>query len=163
MQLLSRILGTGVEASHLTIGQVSLRAFIIFFATLVIVRFADKRFFAKKTAFDLILGFILASMMARAINGSEQLVPTIVAGMLLALLHRFLGMLACRWPGIGEWIKGSSQTLIREGEVDHRTLRKHHFGEDDLLEELRLNGVERPEEVKLARLERSGEISVVKK
>src|SRR4029434_10811392 len=139
MQELADIFGVGVEASRLTIGQVALRAIVIFFATLFIVRIADKRFFAKKTAFDVILGFILASMMARAINGSEQLVPTIVAGLLLALLHRFLGYMACRWSNLGDWIKGSSQTVITDGSVDREALRRHHLGEDDLLEELRLN------------------------
>ena len=33
------------------------------------VRLGDKRFLSKKTAFDAILGFILASMLARAVNG----------------------------------------------------------------------------------------------
>ena len=155
--------GVGADAQQLTALQVLLRAVLIFFATLCIVRIADKRFFAKKTAFDFILGFILASMMARAINGSEQLGPTIVAGFALALLHRGLGWLACRWPQIGGWIKGHSQTLIEDGRVDRDALRKHHMGEDDLLEELRLNGVETPTEAKLARLERTGEISVIER
>lgn len=139
-----------------------LRAVIVFFATLCIVRFADKRFFAKKTAFDLILGFILASMMARAINGSEQLGPTIAAGFLLALLHRTLAWMACQWPKFGGLIKGSSQTIIERGIVKTAALQKHHIADDDLLEELRLNGVERPEEAKIAKLERSGEVSVIK-
>jgi uncharacterized membrane protein YcaP (DUF421 family) len=155
--------GVGVEAQHLTILQVVLRAVLVFFAALCIVRIADKRFFAKKTAFDLILGFVLASMLARAINGSEQLAPTIAAGFVLALLHRFLGALACRWPRLCGWIKGHSQTLIKEGRTDREMLRAHHIGEDDLLEELRLNGVEKPEQARLARLERSGEISVIRK
>ena len=155
--------GVGVEAQHLTITQVVLRAVLIFFAALCIVRVANKRFFAKKTAFDIILGLVLASMLARAINGSEQLGPTIVAGFALALLHRFLGWLACKWPALAGVIKGHSETLITDGEIDRETLRKHNIGDDDLLEELRLNGVEKPEQARLARLERSGEVSVIPK
>jgi len=162
MRELSDLFGLGLEAQRLSLGQVSARAVVVFFSALFIVRLADKRFFAKKTAFDVILGFMLASMLARTINGSEQLVPTIVAGLLLALLHRLLGMLACRWPRFGDWIKGSSQTVITNGQIDHAALRRHHIGEDDLGEELRLNGVDSVEKVKLARLERSGEVSVVK-
>jgi uncharacterized membrane protein YcaP (DUF421 family) len=155
--------GVGVEAPHLTVSQVCLRALLIFFATLTIIRIADKRFFAKKTAFDVILGFILASMMARGINGSEPIGPTIAAGFTLALLHRFLAWIACKSSRIAGWIKGHSQKLIENGRVDGDTLHKHHIGDDDLLEELRLEGVEHPAEVKLAHLERSGEISVIKK
>lgn len=163
MNFLSSALGLGVEAQHLSTAQVMLRAVVIFVAALVIVRIADKRFFAKKTAFDVILGLVLASMMARAINGSEQLGPTIAGGFTLAMLHRCLGWLACTWPRLGGIVKGHSQTLIEDGRVDRARMHEHRFSDDDLDEELRLNGVECPAEVKCARLERSGEISVIKK
>jgi uncharacterized membrane protein YcaP (DUF421 family) len=163
MNLLNWLFGLGVEAQHLALHQILIRAVVIFFATLLIVRIADKRFFAKKTAFDLILGLILASMMARAINGSERLFPTIAAGFLLAFLHRGLGQLACRSKRFGVLVKGSTQTLVEEGAMKTATMQRHRITEDDLFEELRLKGVERPEQAKLAMLERSGEISVVKK
>src|SRR3954463_12913446 len=118
MGLLYSAFGVGEQAHHLTVVQVLLRAVLIFFVTLCIVRMADKRFFAKKTAFDVVLGLILASMLARAINGSEQLGPTIAAGFALALLHRFLGFLSCAYPKLGGLIKGHSKTLICEGRVD---------------------------------------------
>ncbi|MEI9894501.1 MAG: YetF domain-containing protein [Chthoniobacter sp.] len=163
LKTLYGLFGVEVEAQHLTIAQVLLRAIVVFFATLLIVRVADKRFFAKKTAFDLILGFILASMMARAINGSEQMLPTIAAGFLLALLHRLLGLLACRSKRFGAFIKGSAQTLIESGTVNAAEMKRHHIAEDDLVEELRLKGIESPADARLAVLERSGEISVVRK
>jgi len=163
METLYSAFGIGVEAQHLTIGQVALRAVLVFLATLCIVRVADKRFFAKKTAFDLILGFILASMMARAINGSEQMGPTIVAGFVLAFLHRALGWLACISPMVGGWVKGHRQTLVKNGQVNEVELRRHRISQHDLEEELRLNGIEHSDELKLACLERSGEISAIKK
>ncbi len=163
MNALFSAFGVGVEAARLTVPQVALRAVVIFFATLIIVRFADKRFLAKKTAFDFILAVILASMMARAINGSEQLGPTIAAGFLLALLHRGMSLLAFKWPRFSGWIKGHSQPLIEDGRIRDDVLRHHHFGKDDLEEELRLSGVTGPAAVKHARLERSGEVSVIKR
>jgi uncharacterized membrane protein YcaP (DUF421 family) len=78
-------------------------------------------------------------------------------------LHRFLGYLACRYPSFSGLVRGPGQTLIENGDVRRETLRQHHIGEDDLGEELRLGGVEAASGVKLARLERSGEISVIKK
>ena len=160
---LHNLFGEGLPSTQLSYGQVVLRAVAVFFAALVIVRIANKRFFAKKTAFDFILGLILASMMARAINGTERLGPTILAGFVLALLHRGLGWLACRWPVLGGWVKGSSQTLVEDGQVNREMMHHHHIGEDDLAEELRLQGVQHASEVHLARLERSGEISVIRR
>jgi hypothetical protein len=41
------------------------------------VRVANKRIFSKTTAFDAVLGFIMASMLARAVNGSAAFFPTL--------------------------------------------------------------------------------------
>jgi uncharacterized membrane protein YcaP (DUF421 family) len=52
--------GLGQPAIDLTFTQISLRAVIVFLATLVIIRCGDRRFLSQKTAFDAVLGFILA-------------------------------------------------------------------------------------------------------
>jgi uncharacterized membrane protein YcaP (DUF421 family) len=102
-------------------------------------------------------------MMARTINGSEQLLPTLAAAFLLAGLHRAMGAIACRWDAFSGLIKGHGEVLVEKGVTNPGALKKHHFGEDDLHEELRLNGVTSVEQVDLARLERSGDVSVIKK
>lgn len=163
MGTLLSALGDGLPAGQLSFAQVLARAVLIFFVTLLVVRIGDKRFFAKRTAFDLTLGLVLASMMARAINGPERIVPTIAAGFVLVLLHSFMGKLACRWPRLGGLIKGSSQTLVEDGRVDKSMMRRHHMGDDDLAEELRLHGLADATGVKLARLERNGGVSVIKR
>ena len=53
-------LGLGQEATTLTFVQISLRGVIVFMATLAIIRCGDRRFLSQKTAFDAVLGFILA-------------------------------------------------------------------------------------------------------
>ena len=67
---ISAVLGLGSDAAALTFTQISLRGVIVFVAALVIVRCGDRRFLSQKTAFDAVLGFILASMLARAVNGT---------------------------------------------------------------------------------------------
>ena len=48
-------------------------------------------------------------------------------------------------------------------QILHDNLRNSHISEHDLIEELRIRGVDRPEQVKAAYKERSGEISVIPK
>jgi uncharacterized membrane protein YcaP (DUF421 family) len=74
---LNSLLGLGREATALTFLQISLRGVIVFIATLIIVRCGDRRFLSQKTAFDAVLGFILASMLARAVNGTAAFFPTL--------------------------------------------------------------------------------------
>jgi uncharacterized membrane protein YcaP (DUF421 family) len=62
-----------------------LRGVIVFIATLAIIRCGDRRFLSQKTAFDAVLGFILASMLARAVNGTAAFFPTLGGGFVLVI------------------------------------------------------------------------------
>jgi uncharacterized membrane protein YcaP (DUF421 family) len=160
---LQPVLGLGVEPKDLNTFQVALRAIIIFVLAIAIVRCADKRFLSRKTAFDIVLGLILASVLARAINGSGPFFATIVASFVLVLAHRLLADLSSRWHWFGKLIKGNDDLIIAHGQVDEEALKKHNFSKRDLMEYLRLEGVEKVEDVETARLERSGDISVIRK
>src|SRR5437016_14239385 len=93
-QSIGALLGLGVEPKELTYLQVSLRGVIVFVATLVMVRFSSKRSLAEKTAFDAVLIVIVASVLARAINGSAPFFPTLGVGFVLVILHRILSVAA---------------------------------------------------------------------
>lgn len=156
-------LGLGLEPRHLDFLQVSLRALIVFVATLVMVRLGNKRFLARLSAFDAIVTFILASMMARAVNGSSSFFPTIGAGFVIVLFHRLLGFIALHSHFFSQLIKGSKDIVIEQGQVSQQAMRRQHLTQEDLLEELRSHGkVTDPSQVKLATVERSGTISVIK-
>jgi uncharacterized membrane protein YcaP (DUF421 family) len=157
------LLGLGAEPKDLTITQVTVRGLVVFVIAIAVVRMADKRFLSRKTAFDAVLGFVLASMLARAINGSAPFFPTIVAGFALVLAHRFLAWAAARWSFIGTLVKGHDACVIRGGSVDEAVLRRHNLSDHDLTEDLRLKSIQSAREVEEAWFERSGEISVIKK
>jgi hypothetical protein len=67
MEYLNMLLGIGAEARDLNSLQVSLRAIVVFLSAIAMVRLGDKRFLSRKTAFDAVVGFVLASTLARAV------------------------------------------------------------------------------------------------
>jgi uncharacterized membrane protein YcaP (DUF421 family) len=157
-------LGLGREAGDLTFVQISLRGVIVFAATLVMVRCGDRRFLSQKTAFDAVLAFILASMLARAVNGTAAFFPTLGGGFVLVLLHRVLAYWSHRSHAVGLLIKGRSDVIVREGTLDEAAAARNRLSEHDVLEDLRLNGnVADMRDAKLAVLERNGQISVVRR
>jgi len=162
MEALNHLLGLGLEPKDLTFVQISLRGAIVFVVANLMLRMADRRFLSKMSALDAILGFILASMLARVVNGSSAFFPSLGAGFVLVLIHRLFAWLAQRSHWFGELVKGHADPLIENGRVNQETMRANHLSERDLLEELREQGqVSSPEEVKTAALERSGKISVI--
>src|SRR5256885_16609185 len=122
----AQLLGLGMETKDLTFLQVSLRGVIVFVATLVMVRFSSKRSLAEKTAFDAVLIIIVASVLARAINGSAPFLPTLGAGFVLVLLHRMLGAAAYHSHRLGRLIKGEPEVIVQDGKLERDNMRRNH-------------------------------------
>lgn len=163
LELMDHVLGLRVPPPDLTFWQIGLRGIVVFLATLVMIRVGDKRFFTKRSAFDVVLGFILASMLARCVNGSSAFFPTIGGAFVLVLLHRLLAFLTRETHWFGNLIKGRSQLLVKNGKLNRELMRANNISEHDLLEDIRINGnVGDIKNVRAAYCERNGQISVVK-
>jgi uncharacterized membrane protein YcaP (DUF421 family) len=160
--LLRTLLGVGLEEGELGLLQTSLRAVVVYAATVAMVRLGKKRFMGGATAFDVILGIMLGSIVSRAITGNAPLGPALAAAAVLVLLHSLFSWVAVNWHGFGTLIKGHARVLIRDGAIDRTRLRQSHMTERDLWEDLRAEGISRLDEVAEARLERSGKLSVIK-
>src|SRR5437764_10370907 len=158
------LLGLGVEPKDLTFVQISLRGIIVFLATLIIVRLGHKRPLAQKTPFDAILLVILASVLSRAINGSAAFCATLGGGVVLVVLHRLFAYLAFYSHKFGILVKGAPDTIVRDGECDFEMMRRNHVSIHDLEEDMRLSAhTDDLSKIRVARVERSGDISFIKK
>jgi len=155
-------LGIGVDSQEMGAWQMALRAMIVYAVTLAMVRLGKKRFMGKATAFDVILGIVLGSIVSRAITGNAPLVPTLAATATLIALHSGLTAIACRWHGFGEVIKGRPRVIVRNGRKDEKAMMTAHLTDRDLEEDLRRHAMTGIEDVAEARLERNGDISIIK-
>ena len=161
--LFEELLGLGLEPKQLTFLQISIRGVIVFAATLVMVRISSKRSLAEKTAFDATLLVIIASVLARAINGSAAFWPTLGAGFVLVVIHRLLGIAAFYSHRFGILIKGKAVVLVENGKLQRKNMRLNHISEHDLEEDMRLDAAtEDLSKIRVARIERSGDISFIK-
>ncbi len=152
----------GLNAESLGVVQMALRAAIVYFVALAFVRIGDKRFLGKNTAFDVVIGIMFGSVMSRAITSPPDFLPVIVAGGVLVALHFLVALLTFRSDRIGTLVKGQERTLVRDGEIEWTGMATAHITRRDLEGALRMQGnVEEPADVRLATLERSGDISVI--
>lgn len=158
------LLAIDVPPTEMDAGQVIARAVVIYLAGLIILRVGQHRFLGKNTAFDIVLGFVLGSMLSRAVNGSAALMPTIAAAAGLVALHWLFALGSFRSRRFGTVVKGESRLLVRDGEIDWKAMRRGQIGMRDLEEALRSDGQAADvSEVREAHLERSGQISIIPK
>ena len=84
MQTIHELFGQGF---NLNILQMTLRAIVIFFIALVLIRYTGMRMFGIKSAFDICVTIIYGAVLARAIVGASPFIPTIVASSSLVIVH----------------------------------------------------------------------------
>ncbi len=161
-EVLRVALGLELESKDINSLQMGLRAAVAFIVTVLMVRLSKKRFMGQATAFDVILGIILGSTVSRAITGNAPFLPTLAASAVLLGMHWLFSGIAMRWHGFGSLIKDEPRVLVRDGEIDRNGMRRTHMTEHDLWEDLRVKGVSDLKQVSEARLERSGNLSVIK-
>jgi uncharacterized membrane protein YcaP (DUF421 family) len=144
--------------------EVAARTIVVYLAGLMLIRLGKSRLLSRTTPLDIIVGFILGSVLSRAITGSAALSGSIVSATVLVALHWFFTGLAFHSHWWGRLIKGHSYVLVEDGQIHRDNLKRSHISENDLLQQLRQKAhIDDLADVKLAVKERSGEISVIKR
>jgi uncharacterized membrane protein YcaP (DUF421 family) len=152
----------GLDVDLVTIGQIAVRAAVVYLAGVLLVRVGDRRFLGKNAAFDVIFGVVLGSLLGRGIAPSLSVAGAVLGGVVLVGLHWLFALIAFHVDWFGRLVKGDAQTLMQDGTIDWAAMRRNHISEKDLLSALRLNGrMTEPRGVGLASLERSGDVSVI--
>jgi len=161
--ILHAIFGGDYPVDPLAWHQIAARAAIVYLGGLVVVRIGKSRLISRTTSLDVILGFILGSLLSRGITGHASISGTILASAVIVAVHWVLTAVACRSHRFGTLFKGNSELVIEDGRVLRDPMRHSHISEHDLIEQMRLRGVDDVQQVRAAYKERNGEISVLEK
>lgn len=154
----------GLNTDLETVLTFAIRAVVVFAISVLYVRLGGKRIFDKNSAFDIVAAIMLGSILSRAITDSAPFIPTLIAGACLVATHRFLAFLAYRSDWLGNQIKGVKTTLVADGLLQEKNMRKSHITEQDLMSAARTQAkISKLDEIKEAYLERSGDISILPK
>jgi uncharacterized membrane protein YcaP (DUF421 family) len=163
MEILDTLLGLSAKTEQLGILQICLRAVIVFFVLIAYVRLGKKRFLGQASAFDAILLITIGSVASRAITGNAPFFGALAGTLVLILCHWIVSYFAKDSARLSGLIKGHDTIIVKDGSVDRKALSDAHMSLDDLKEDMRQHGVSDPKEVQEARLERSGQLSVIKR
>lgn len=143
--------------------QAVIRAVLVYFTALAFVRVGEKRALGKNTALDVVIAVMLGSVVSRGITGAS-LGAALAGGATLVTLHWLLSAATFRSDRLGTLLKGTPRVLVEDGEIDWTAMRRSHISRDDLLASLRAESqLEDVDDVRIARLERSGQISAIEK
>jgi len=144
--------------------QMVIRAIIIYFVAIILLRLGKRRALQPNSPFDIILIIIFGNVLADAIVGSWPFFECLGIMVLLFIIHSIISALSFYFPTFEYVLEDAPRYLIKNGEVDWHNLRRCHISQNDLISAVRRNGhVESFDQVKHAILETNGDISIIKK
>ena len=162
MELIKNLLG--IEVGKLQTFQMVDRAIVIFFVAILLVRISGIRTLGKQNAFDNLTALMLGAIMGRAVVAAEQpFFGSILATLVIMLLHRLLSWITFYSKKTGLLFKGRDLLLIKDGKRIQKNLERTNITEADILEALRKDvNTSSLDKIREVILERSGEISFIK-
>ncbi len=145
--------------------------FIVIYRTLlfyviitVIYRFMGKREVGQLGIVDLIVSILIAELAAISIdNRNESVFLSIVPIIILVLIEITIAYLSLKSSKIRKIFDGNPSVIINSGTINFKEMIRQRYNLDDLLTQLRENGISSIEDVNYAVLETSGKLSVFKK
>ena len=154
----------GLSSDGLEWYQTSLRAVLNFLLALIFIRIGGIRTLGKQTPFDQMTLLMMGAVLARSIVVGPAYFGSIIAALVLMILHRFIAWATFKNRTAGYFFKGEKILLMKDGIPQNENLQNAHITENDNLEALRRDVHSKTlADISEVYLERSGKLSFIKK
>ena len=141
-----------------------IRTVIVYFILLSAMRFMGKRQIGELEVSDLITTLILSEIASLPITNSSIPISHAVIPIVILLTFEVLSSaLLVQFPKIKSLISPHPTMLIKNGNLSSKEMKKARITAEELISELRQNGISDISEVEYAILEQNGKISVIQK
>lgn len=138
------------------------RTVILYFLIMTGLRLMGKRQIGELEPSELVLTMMLSDLATVPMQDfGIPLLAGVIPILTLLALSMLMSHLSLRSLRFRELVCGTPAVLIRHGVVQQQTMRENRYTLDELLEELRGQGISCVEDVKYAILENSGQLSVL--
>jgi len=139
------------------------RAVVIYFVLLLLLRITGNRSLSQITVFDFVLLLIISEAAQNGLVGEDySITNSVLVITTLVMLDIGLSFVKAWLPAVERYVEGTPTLLIDQGKLMRDRMAKLRVDEQDILESARkLQGLERLDQVKYAVLERDGDITIV--
>ncbi len=142
--------------------ELVVRSSIVYLALFFGLRFILKREAAALEISDLLVIVLIADAVSNGMSGSyTSVTDALILAATLVGWNWFLAYLAFRFPAMRGLIRPEPLLLISEGQLLERNVRREYLTHQEIMGQLREQGVERIEDVDKAYMESNGIITVI--
>lgn len=141
--------------------EIILKTTILYFFIMVSYRIMGKKEVGQLSIIDLIVTLLIAELAAICIEDADvSIFKSIVPIIVLVIIQITLSYISLKNITFRKSIDGNPTVIIKEGKIKFNEMSKLRYSLDDLITQLREQGIKSIEEVSYAVLENDGKLSV---
>lgn len=151
-------------ARELPVWHMVLRGTVVYWFLLLVFRFILRRDVGSMSVADLLFVVLVADAASNAMQGEYKSINDGLVLLSTLIAWNFaMDWLSYRSPMIARFLEPQSEILVRNGRLNRKAMKREMITTEELEAKLRENGVESMEEVRIARIESDGKLSVFKR
>lgn len=140
------------------------RTILLYLILLIVFRLMGKREVGELSIVDLAIFVLMAEVAAFALDDIERHFTKAVLPIVLLFIIQYINSwIILKNKRLRDFIEGDPTMVIRDGWICEIEMKKQRYNLDDLLQQLREQGVSSVQDVAYAFLEQSGKLSIYKK
>lgn len=140
------------------------KTLLLYLFIILAYRIMGKKEIGQLSIIDLIVSILIAELAAISIEQYDSSIfVSIVPISVLVVVEIFFSFIGLKVPEIKKLIEGSPIVIIKNGKLNFNEMRKLRYSLDDLISQLREQGIKSIEEVNYAVLENNGKLSIFPK
>lgn len=141
-----------------------LRTVIIYIILISTMRIMGKRQIGELEVSDLVTTLLLSEIATLPIENQEiPVMYAVIPIITLLTIEVISSVISFKSPKIRGFLNAKPSILISQGKINQRELQNSRIAIDELISEIRLNGISDIKEVQYAILESSGKLTVIPK
>jgi uncharacterized membrane protein YcaP (DUF421 family) len=149
---------------EMTLPEILIWGTLLYLSLTILMRIVPKRQAGSASISDILFVVLIGGITVEALGKhGKGLMDFVLLLATIMLLSYLVEWLTYRFPRIRRLLEEAPTLLIKNGKVLKKNLNAEMLSEDELRAQLRLKEVSHPADVKEARLESEGDISVIKK
>ena len=144
--------------------DIVLRAAFMYFFILLITRIVGRRELSSLEPFDLVLLVVIGDLVQQGVTQSDYSITGILlAAGTIGLLTVLVSYLSFRFRRLRPLLDGEPIVVVEDGKPIDRNLRRERLTVEEIAQEARLQQIASLADVQWAVLERTGQISFLRK
>lgn len=137
------------------------RTFILYLVIILVMRLMGKREIGQLQPYELAVTLIISELVTLPMeNNGLPLMNGILPVATITIAQLSVSWLTTKSQWLQDFVSGRYTIIIENGKLIEKNMKKQKYNITELLEQLRMNGVTRIDDVQYAILETSGQLSV---